>query len=73
MRQAPTAAEELLWRSLRNRKLAGIRFRRQHPLGQFIVDFYCVEANLAVEVDGPIHTGHEAQDQARDDDLATTG
>ncbi len=61
MRTDPTNAEDKLWRRLRNRQLAGAKFRRQHPVGQYIVDFYCHEANLAIELDG---SGHEDADQA---------
>ena len=73
MRHAPTSAEEALWKVLRARKLDGLRFRRQHPIGQFIVDFYCAEANLAVEVDGAVHSGQHDQDEARDRDLNARG
>src|SRR6478736_1652456 len=55
MRKEPTAAEELLWDVLRNRKLGGFKFRRQQPFEGFIIDFYCDEAKLAIEVDGGIH------------------
>ena len=55
MRQELTQSEELLWQKLRNRKLEGAKFRRQHPLQQFILDFYCHEVKLAVELDGGIH------------------
>src|SRR3972149_3281483 len=52
-RQEPTESEALLWSALRNRKLDGHRFRRQQPIGPFVVGFYCDEAALVVEVDGP--------------------
>src|SRR5881394_3542767 len=55
LRQSSTKAEEILWQHLRNKKLDGLKFRRQHPLDNFIVDFYCHEKSLAVEVDGQIH------------------
>ncbi|WP_313331188.1 endonuclease domain-containing protein [Comamonas sp.] len=55
LRQSPTAAEQLLWRHLRNRQLAGAKFRRQHPLGPYILDFVCLEHGLVVEVDGGQH------------------
>jgi very-short-patch-repair endonuclease len=61
MRTDPTDAENKLWTRLRNRQLAGAKFRRQHPVGPYIVDFYCHEANLASELDG---SGHEDADQA---------
>ena len=55
MRQELTQAEKLLWTELRNRKLNGLKFRRQHPLDKFIVDFYCNEKKLVVELDGGVH------------------
>lgn len=55
LRQEPTEVEKLLWAELRNRKLNGLKFRRQHPLDKFIVDFYCNEKKLAIELDGNIH------------------
>ena len=48
LRKNETSAEDLLWRNLRNRKLNGFKFRRQHPLDKFIVDFYCHEKKLAI-------------------------
>jgi very-short-patch-repair endonuclease len=53
-RQQPTEAEDHLWQELRNHKL-GARFRRQHAIQQFIVDFVCLEAWLIIEVDGSVH------------------
>lgn len=58
-RKNPTEAEELLWEHLRAKRLDGHKFRRQHPLGGFILDFYCAERRLAVEVDGAVHRNHE--------------
>jgi len=55
MRQDMPDAEFRLWCELRNRGLGGLRFRRQHPIGPFIVDFFCPEKNLIVEVDGEQH------------------
>lgn len=67
LRQSPTTAEQLLWRHLRNRQLAGAKFRRQHPLGPYILDFVCLEHGLVVEVDGGQHADPQAQayDQQR--------
>ena len=73
MRQRPTVAESILWESLRNRKPDGFRFRRQHAVGRFIVDFYCSEIKLVVEVDGQIHKGRRDEDEARDKFLAERG
>lgn len=63
-RRQPTRAEELLWRALRARGL-GARFRRQHPVGDFVLDFYCEAAALAVEVDGPHHADQAGYDEWR--------
>ncbi|HET7461125.1 MAG TPA: endonuclease domain-containing protein [Longimicrobium sp.] len=62
MRAEPTPAERRLWNALRGSKL-GVRFRRQHPVGQFILDFWCPEARLAVEVDGEVHDGADQQEK----------
>jgi very-short-patch-repair endonuclease len=55
LRRAATDAEGVLWRCLRARRFAGFKFRRQHPCGPFIVDFYCARRRLAVELDGGQH------------------
>jgi len=60
-----TQAERLLWERLRNRQLSGLKFRRQHPLGPFITDFYCAEKRLVVEIDGDIHDLQNEQDEQR--------
>ena len=65
MRRAPTQAEGRIWKHLRSGKLGGLKFRRQHPVGRFIVDFYCVSAGLVVEVDGPIHDEQADADAER--------
>jgi very-short-patch-repair endonuclease len=56
-----TAAEKILWLHLRDRRLEGFKFRRQHPIADFIADFFCLECNLVVEVDGGYHTEKEQQ------------
>jgi very-short-patch-repair endonuclease len=68
-RQKPTPGEEALWERLRGGRL-GARFRRQHPLGDFVLDFYCESAHLAVEVDGLTHDERRAYDEWRDEQLA---
>ena len=73
MRAEPTEAEAVLWRALRGRRLAGWRFRRQHVLAGFVVDFYCPSLWLAIEVDGPIHDERRVEDDARTQALATLG
>jgi len=55
LRKKMTHAEKLLWEELRNRSLSRYKFRRQHPVREFIVDFYCHEKQLVIEVDGEIH------------------
>jgi very-short-patch-repair endonuclease len=55
LRQNETDAERLLWRLLRNRSLAGAKFRRQHPFPPYVLDFYCHELKLAIELDGGQH------------------
>lgn len=65
MRQNPTPAEDKLWQKLRRNALCGQKFRRQHTIDRFIVDFYCASANLVVEVDGSIHDYTIAEDTIR--------
>ena len=66
--------EVVLWRSLRGGRLTGLRFRRQHPLGPWILDFYCAEHRLGVEIDGWGHNmGEPGRDERRDLDLARRG
>ena len=55
LRKKQTDAENLMWLLLRDRRLAGFKFRRQHPFGHYILDFYCHEAALAIELDGGGH------------------
>ena len=55
MRQALTPAEFMLWEALPERRLSGFRFRCQHPVGRFILDFYCPAHRLVIEVDGGVH------------------
>ena len=73
MRLRPTAAERVLWEALRGRRLRGLRFRRQHVLGRFVVDFYSAEALPVVEVDGPIHLSQRAADEERSELIASLG
>ena len=55
LRKDSTSAEKLLWKILRNREIKKLKFRRQHPIGHFILDFYCHELRLGIELDGDIH------------------
>jgi len=65
LRKNPTEAERALWKHLRMRQLDGYRFRRQQPLGQYIVDFVCLEKRLVVELDGGQHTEQVGSDAQR--------
>lgn len=73
MRRAATPEEDLVWERLRGRRFHGLRFRRQHAIGPFIVDFYCHEKQLIIEVDGGIHEGIAQQDAARQQYLEHLG
>lgn len=68
-----TDAERLLWQALRNRQITGYKFRRQHPFGDFILDFVCLEKMLAVEIDGGQHTERQASDNVRTEKLVSAG
>ena len=65
LRKSMTDAERRLWSLLRDRQLGGYKFRRQHPLGSYVLDFACVDQQLAVEVDGGQHAVDVAKDEAR--------
>jgi very-short-patch-repair endonuclease len=65
LRKHPTEAERLLWRHLRLRQLGGWKFRRQQPVGSYIVDFVCLEKRLIVEVDGGHHAVQVEKDARR--------
>jgi very-short-patch-repair endonuclease len=65
LRKDPTDAERRLWSHLRNKQLGGFRFRRQQPMGPYIVDFFCSDASLIVEVDGGQHDANAEQDATR--------
>ena len=69
MRRNMTNAELMLWETLRGKGVRGLRFRRQHPVGTFVLDFYCPAKKLAIEIDGPDHLLRVEQDQARDEHL----
>ena len=73
LRHPLTPAEQKLWSVLRNRNLGGLKFRRQHPIGHFIVDFYCAEKHLIIEIDGDVHSQQIEYDLARTDWLQSLG
>jgi len=63
MRREMPLPEVILWQLLRGGKVDGLRFRRQHPIGPFVLDFYCAERKLAIEVDGLAHDNAERFEQ----------
>jgi very-short-patch-repair endonuclease len=65
MRRHPTNAEEVLWGALQKKQVAGLKFRRQHPVGRFVLDFYCPARKLVVEVDGAVHDAQQERDAER--------
>jgi very-short-patch-repair endonuclease len=73
MRREPTRAEEVLWSALQKKQVAGLKFRRQHPVGRFVLDFYCASLKLVVEVDGGVHDAQQDRDAERTKALETYG
>jgi very-short-patch-repair endonuclease len=73
LRKNPTEAERKLWAHLRLRQLGGYKFRRQHPIGPYIVDFICIERKLIIEVDGGQHDDYKFYDSKRDKWLKNKG
>lgn len=75
LRNKMTDAESVLWESLRNNQFLGLKFRRQHPVDRFIVDFYCHKYKLVVELDGNIHDLPDVKinDKNREDELKEFG
>lgn len=73
LRKNMTKPEKILWKCLRKRKINGIKFRKQHPFGIYILDFYCFEANLVIEIDGPVHLKQLEYDLERTKDLESSG
>ena len=72
-RKEPTSSENVVWQALRNKQLDGRKFRRQHTIGPFIVDFFCTSEHLIVEVDGLIHEEQREADAERQHLLETVG
>jgi adenine-specific DNA-methyltransferase len=73
LRREQTDAEKKLWSKLRDRRLCGVKFRRQHPIGPFVADFCCVEMRLIVELDGSQHMMQVESDRKRTRYLAQKG
>jgi len=69
LRNQSTLAEVLLWKHLRARQMKGFQFNRQKPLDKYVVDFYCKELSLVIEIDGSSHEGKEKYDAKRENDL----
>ena len=61
LRQGSTKAEEILWKHLRGRKYLGLKFKRQYSIDQFVVDFYCPELKVGIELDGGIHNDKDVK------------
>ena len=73
LRKKMTDVERLLWRSLRNYQCLGFHFRRQKPIGRYIVDFVCYQKNIIIEVDGGGHDQNKVHDHLRDEWLKNHG
>lgn len=73
LRKNSTDAERMLWKHLRNRQLNNLKFRRQQPIGNYIVDFVCFENKLIIEVDGGQHAPNRESDAIRTDWLENQG
>ncbi|HJQ57799.1 MAG TPA: endonuclease domain-containing protein [Vineibacter sp.] len=74
LRRDSTEAERVLWSRLRRRQLGGHKFRRQVPIGPYVVDFLCLEPSLVIEVDGSQHADRDvAHDRVRDDEIERRG
>jgi very-short-patch-repair endonuclease len=73
MRVKLTIPENVLWEKLKTKKMGGYRFRVQHPIHRYILDFYCHEKKLAIEIDGDIHKFRKDYDEYRDEYLESAG
>jgi very-short-patch-repair endonuclease len=73
LRKTMTFTEKILWDHLRKKQLQGFYFRRQHPYNIYIIDFYSLKANLAIEIDGEIHLGQKEYDKERTRFLESSG
>lgn len=75
LRKTETFPEKILWNALKNKKLNGLKFRRQHPISRFVVDFYCHQHKLVIELDGSIHDDEDVNenDKNRENELLDLG
>lgn len=69
LRRKGTPAEDHLWSALRDHQVRGLSFRRQHPVGRFILDFYCPRKKLCIELDGAVHDAQQDYDAVRTEAL----
>jgi len=72
LRKSQTDAEKLLWKHLRAKQMEGLKFRRQQPIGNYVIDFICLEKSLVIEVDGGQHADNK-KDKGRDAWLKSEG
>ena len=74
-RKNPTDPEAFLWECLRDRRLNGFKFRRQHPVGRYIADFFCGDVGLVLEIDGTVHAEADriVYDRIRDEEMTLRG
>jgi very-short-patch-repair endonuclease len=73
LRKGATRVETILWKQLRAKQIEGLKFRRQQPIGEFIVDFVCFEKKLVIELDGGQHARTSEKDHERDQKLSEEG
>jgi len=73
LRKKSTLSEVILWNHIKSRKMLGIKFQRQRVIGQYIVDFYCKELKVAIEIDGDSHDERIDADQKREEALKRMG
>ena len=75
LREDQTESEELLWKYLRNKKMCGVKFKRQYSVDNFVIDFYAPTIKLAIELDGEIHnsTSQKEYDKLREEHIERTG
>jgi len=72
-RKNQTATEQIIWEELRNKKFFNLKFKRQYLIEGYIVDFYCSELKLVIEIDGPIHLKQIKEDRLRQKDIEEIG
>ena len=70
LRRESTPCERILWRHINGRQINGLKFRRQHGFGPYVMDFYCPEIKLCIEVDGVVHESEEAKRHDAEDNAA---